>query len=135
VSRSLTTNRREQSACSSKAGRYLAEIQLISGPWAYAHHEEVMISYLKLTKNSLLGRGYAAHDAFDLNSVGISQPDNLPDHRLRAGSWRQRCANLALPGARRSSIAVDVECGNHSPAMLAPARLPARRRTARPRSR
>jgi hypothetical protein len=54
--------------------RYLTEEKLVTGPWAYAHHQEVMPADFELSQYGFLRRPDAAHRASHLDPIMIAQP-------------------------------------------------------------
>jgi hypothetical protein len=77
--------------------RHLAEEELVASPWAYTHHQKIVMADLELTKNGLLRLANTAHRALYLDPVMIAQSDNLADDSVGTRRRSECGANVALP--------------------------------------
>jgi hypothetical protein len=98
--RLLTHDKHQRTFCFFEQGcGSRAEGQLVAGARADSHNDQVVLAVVDLTKNGVLRRTGAAHGPLNHYTVGIAEPDDLPNDRFGAAQWRNGGAYLPLPGA------------------------------------
>jgi len=115
VNGSLATKTTEHSPRWSSSAGTSPKKKLVAWPWTYTHHQKIVSADLELTKNGLLRRSNAAHRALYLDTVMISQSDNLADHSVGARRRSERGADVALPRASPPLPTGHVERGHRPP--------------------
>ena len=72
--------------------RNLAKEELVAGSRTYAHHQKIMATLVEMMEDGVLWCADAAHRALDLDSIMVTQSDNLTDDSV---GTRRRCERSA----------------------------------------